>query len=422
MQSMLASIGGQFSKPFLIGMMLPALIFSAIVDLSLNPTESFLLPPEGVLSLQGLTVFIGLVTLALLLYLFNIPIYRLLEGYTWASTKIGRWCTVRHQAALRGLQLRTSALVFFGEREQDDPQRATAAEIGDELLDFSHEYPFAEEYVLPTRLGNVMRHHELYALEQYGMDTIVLWPRLLAVLEQDYAEAIQDARTHLDFAVNTAFLMLLVAALQLPMALMTSTYPLTQAFIVGVTSLLVGYALYLSAIDNARGWGELIKGVSDLYRWKLLERLGLRQRPGTLAEEREIWLNVTRQLEYGDKPGTDGSPTPRFEYAPATPEYPSVEADEKAQLALFRSFRQDRWDTIDVLTTLSNAGDSAVDRLLLRDRMRPGYLLAKVADPQDGYSLTVKGTDPYEFELRGALPPAHTLTLEYTMVRDRSQT
>src|SRR5258708_37349608 len=63
-----------------------------------------------------------------------------------------------------------------------------------------------ELFVLPTRFGNVIRCFERYSTLAYGMDAIVLWPRLVAKIGSEFAATIDEAKTSLDFMLNCSLL------------------------------------------------------------------------------------------------------------------------------------------------------------------------------------------------------------------------
>ena len=58
------------------------------------------------------------------------------------------------------------------------------------------------KYVMPTRLGNILRNAELYPNERYKIDAVLMWPRLLAVLPDSFNESLASTKSSLDFNVN----------------------------------------------------------------------------------------------------------------------------------------------------------------------------------------------------------------------------
>jgi hypothetical protein len=52
--------------------------------------------------------------------------------------------------------------------------------------------PHDSASVMPTAIGNAFAVIEEYSYEHYGMEAMVYWPRLVAVIPQDYASQIAD--------------------------------------------------------------------------------------------------------------------------------------------------------------------------------------------------------------------------------------
>ena len=56
----------------------------------------------------------------------------------------------------------------------------------------------AEAEILPTALGNALRAAERRAGDRYGLDAIVLWPRLHVVMSTNTRAMVNSARDELD--------------------------------------------------------------------------------------------------------------------------------------------------------------------------------------------------------------------------------
>jgi hypothetical protein len=182
--------------------------------------------------------------------------------------------------------------------------------------------PAEEALVLPTRLGNVMRSFEVEPKTQYGMDAIVLWPRLVSVIPADYRGRVDDAKTSVDFMLKSALLngllalSILVAGLLYPVPLSS---PLLWVPWIGeiVVLAVISYLCYLGAINRAAAWGTMVKGSFDLYRGKLLSELGYTCNVTTRAAERTVWAAISRQLLFGNP-----HLNPPFEYQDGKPPSP----------------------------------------------------------------------------------------------------
>lgn len=169
-----------------------------------------------------------------------------------------------------------------------------------------HNYPDSPGLILPTRLGNVIRSFEYYSHQQYRIDSIQLWPRLVAVIPESYAVSVDDAKTTFDFMMNCSVLSLLLAfsivlaGLVFPASL-TSTWAVVYWLTTATVFISISHLFYRLSINRAGAWGSLIKGSFDLYRWELLKELGHKQKPESREEERRLWAEISRQMIYGDR-------------------------------------------------------------------------------------------------------------------------
>src|ERR1043165_1677118 len=95
MENILSSISGQFSKPLILGTLLPVVLFlilGMICVIPLFPYDWQFLRQLVSLDSQAIVVF-TFVTIVLsgLLYSFNDAITRSYQGYTWQYTWVGKW-------------------------------------------------------------------------------------------------------------------------------------------------------------------------------------------------------------------------------------------------------------------------------------------------------------------------------------------
>lgn len=316
MNSLFSAVSGQFSRYLIFGTMLPIILFqflTAIFVFPLLPTGLPVLSRIGALDKEWLAVVVVAVTLVLtgLLYNVNIPLIRWYEGYPWLESWIGGW-RKRQNRARRGklsrlrAHLRTTGetLRKFADAgvlvSQIESERTTVAQT------VAGEYP-VDDLVLPTRLGNVIRNFEDYPRQQYGLDAIFLWSRIVGVVPKEYLSSVDDAKTSFDFFLNCSFVSAIEGALLLACGLAfkkpfasDQQLALWLSEIVLVT--LLAFFAYRGAIDRASSWGAQVKGVFDLYRWDLLKKLGYAQRPTTRDAERMLWREISKQVYYGDPP------------------------------------------------------------------------------------------------------------------------
>ena len=60
----------------------------------------------------------------------------------------------------------------------------------------------SEDRLLPTALGNVLRAAEDRHGQRYGLESVVVWPRLFPLLPPEYAQTIEDEVTQLDVSAR----------------------------------------------------------------------------------------------------------------------------------------------------------------------------------------------------------------------------
>jgi hypothetical protein len=153
------------------------------------------------------------------------------------------------------------------------------------------------EYIMPTRLGNIIKSAELYPGDdgRYGMDAVFFWPRLYQVIPDDARSGLVDSRTSLALMLNISALTLILSAGSLAALAAAAVRPAAAFWAAAACSLVIAWLAYRSALGAARVYGELVRSMYDLYRGDLLAKLGFAL-PKTLAEERTLWHNLGQQM------------------------------------------------------------------------------------------------------------------------------
>lgn len=486
MTTILSAISGYFSKSILLGTLLPVIFFvtlSLLFLVPLFPPDLQLLRPLEAIETQWKVLAVTLVTVTLsgLLYNLNMPIISLYEGYPWLNSRIGRRRR-RHYARLytrldhlrTGLDLLEGAMWEAAEAggvassppasppagallRAEVVQRLrsmgafpwlledagkTPEEVWAKLIeevgkrrtgayrDVPNAFPNRPDLIMPTRLGNSIRSFEYYSDREYGMDSIQLWPRLVAAINKDYAVHIDDAKFSFDFMLNNSLLCgvlsasLLAAGVAYAAPMSEPRRLLVWLFQVALFAWLA-YWLYAMSVSRAAAWGATIKSSFDLYRGDLLKQLGYPDRPRTRQEERALWQDISRQMYIGDRPG--GKPR---EHVDAFPRYTGTFArSETADLPLkvargLMGTLSPPGGTTTVVISARNEGAVAAKNLIITDAPPDGFDLqwltgtvrANVFGPQSAPAGTrevrVVGANPYHFEV-GELGPGHEVVLTY---------
>jgi hypothetical protein len=408
MISILSTISGQFAKSLILGAFFPAVVFvilALILAVPLFPSDGALLKPLETIDTQWrlITIFFTIIVLSGLLYNLNIPIIRFYEGYLWQNSWIGRRRTGHYQAQFRAVHARRQGMrTLLRAIRNDNRYEESYKKVLDEWNRIgravNNEFPIDEGSVLPTRLGNVIRSFEDYPRRQYGISAITLWPRFVAKIDKDYAKAIDDTKVSLDFTLNSS---VLSAALALAILLFGLLYPtrlsLPHFCVPWMAEIIVfaglGYWFYLLSIGRAGAWGVMVKGVFDLYRWALLEQLGHKRVPTTMAEERALWKDISLQLIYGDKPPAG----PRVGYVLTSPPSTFARSEDSQDISL-EITRGIRPPNVVVTDTLPDDFDYEWDSARI-----------------NGECVQVTGLNPYQF-LVGDMESGAEVILAYRAV------
>lgn len=196
-------------------------------------------------TLQVVLFFAVIAFIAILLNSTSIALLRFFEGY-WPrpfSTFGKHWHRLRLQ------------------RLDDDQQ-----------LYFRYPPKSRLDEVMPTRLGNIFKSAEMYPALRYGMDGVLFWPRLYAVLPDRVATGLGEARSMLERLLALSWLSGLFA-------IGTSTYLVVvrgpSALYLGclLGGSLVAHTCYLAAVHAADGYAEQVRAAFDVYRRELAAKL-----------------------------------------------------------------------------------------------------------------------------------------------------
>jgi len=297
-----------FDRSFFIGYFLPAsLLFSGVVGnliafVDLGPKFWDFLVQKSTFGVAVSIVIIWLISIFLMA--ITRPLIRFLEGYG------------RHNPL--SLFQDQHVRIFKGEIE---PLLGTFKNVMDTRINAMPapssgvnrgklraavtNYPEREGLVLPTRLGNIMRAYERYSDIVYGIESIVMWPRLLMVVPEAARDRIREGESLFHFALNILFVgtitFLLFVGLSAESLYENHSLAAIQSFLwpaicVPLISVFFGWLGWWLLPIAAMQRGEQVKSIFDLYRAPLAEALGL-QLPATDAEERKMWQLVSRRME-----------------------------------------------------------------------------------------------------------------------------
>jgi hypothetical protein len=163
--------------------------------------------------------------------------------------------------------------------------------LGDEgYLSSNYPHPSKLDQVMPTRFGNILKNSEQYPKERYGLDSVVVWPRLYHLFPDRFIQIIGEAKGTIDF-------MLVISTLSSFFALVTGIYLLIVKasgwlfLLCFWGGLAIAWLAYQGALASAALYAQQIKTGFDLYRQELLKQMHLKL-PHNLKNEKEQWKEV----------------------------------------------------------------------------------------------------------------------------------
>jgi hypothetical protein len=228
------------------------------------------------LGVGEIVIFSLIITVVSVLFApLQLALLRVLEG-GWPD-KLGagaaRWWQLRRKRRMAAAAELPSDQALLTE---DLVQRAGVA--GARLR---RRYPLPDHLVRPTALGNALSAMEDTAGRDYGLDAVVAWPRLYAVLGEKVRAVVDGRRDVLDSAGRmtiTAATMVLAAVV-----LLWNTWWIILLLVPAG----IAVVAYLGAVSAAFAYGEAVRSAFDLHRFDLLAALKVPQ-PRTREDERAI--------------------------------------------------------------------------------------------------------------------------------------
>jgi hypothetical protein len=260
-------------------------------------TQAFTGPPRlaallaflGALNPAQVTV-LALLTIALgsILHPFQFVLVRLLEGY-WSSIPVLR--TVAHL----GIELNRRRM-----------RRLARSYEGRTLR---QHYPPNETDLLPTRLGNILRAAERHAGKPYGMDAVLMLPRLYPIASPGIAAAFLDRRNQLDVAARYTAVLTMMAGTGFVAFVDAGMWLALPVVLAGLATL-----SHRATIRTALSYGESLRWLFDLNHAQATQALGWPV-PHDMEKLKDLNRHIEGWLESDESPppgyrGPDAATTP----------------------------------------------------------------------------------------------------------------
>lgn len=164
-----------------------------------------------------------------------------------------------------------------------------------------------ESRLMPTSLGNALRAAEDRAGPRYGLESVIIWPRLYPLLPEPLAQDIEDEVTQLDVSTRLAVTWTAAGLLGTGVLLGSAEDLLVNPawLLIVVALMLLGRLSYRSAVESAIAHGYDIEVALDLHRSQVIEAMRLTP-PGRLSHERRLFAQLCQLFQtYTDDPGLD---------------------------------------------------------------------------------------------------------------------
>jgi hypothetical protein len=222
------------------------------------------------------------------------PVLRLLEGY-WPCPFHRLAESFRRRAELRKAEDKAAWDLLQAAIEENEPTAQQRVKLAH--LERRRRYlPVKDSELLPTRIGNILRASETRPRHRYGLDLVMVWPRLWLVLPDAARQELASARRSLDASVAAAVWG----------AAFLAFIPLTWWALVGLVVSVASVLVWVPA--RAEVFADLTEASVELYRTSLYRHLRWPV-PKNAAVERECGEALTKYLVRGsDQPYPNFTP------------------------------------------------------------------------------------------------------------------
>ncbi len=211
---------------------------------------------------------------------------RLLEGYwPWPLRLLEAPLSALVRRRVLRQRERWRALMQKREAQSLTPaERMELARLEQDRLDV----PPDPDDLRPTAVGNILRAVERRVVHRYGLDPVLLWPRLWLLLPEEARQEIAAARESLDRLAEAWGwgLCFLVWAIWRPLL----AVPVALIWMFLAASL---------ARSPARTFALLVQSAFDLYRWRLYEALHFPVPEEKGEAEIKAGQSLTRYIQRG---------------------------------------------------------------------------------------------------------------------------
>jgi hypothetical protein len=221
---------------------------------------------SGLGAADVLLIGLAVLLVAVVLAPFQLALVRLLEGGwpAWWGAGFGRLWQRRRRDAL-GADARVGREASGSAVSDAEIQRAGVASSR-----LRERFPARDHLLRPTALGNVLVAMEDRAGRRYGLDAVVVWPRLYSVLDDPVRRVVDDRRNLLDATARTSATAALATVASALLLARSGTWLLLVAL--PATTAIVAYQ---AAVQAALAYARSVETSFDLCRFNLYRALHL---------------------------------------------------------------------------------------------------------------------------------------------------
>jgi hypothetical protein len=285
----------KFAEQWMATLLTPAFVFwaggciAAIQRFDWKQLSGWFTPlpePLQIASLFG--IFCLVAASGFVIQRFDLTVLRFLEGYWPPILKpLQKYLVKRQAKKIERFDKQYSELMQRDLSSLSTDERNTKIRLDAQLM----RSPNPPD-LMPTRLGNLLRATERRPLKHYGLDAIIIWPRLWLLLPDNTRKDLQEARADVNTAARI-WLWSLLFILWTPIAWWATP--------VGI--LAAGFSYYVWLLDAATTYADLIDATFDLHRPALYKALRW-PLPTDAKAELKLGQQMTEYIWRGDDSDT----------------------------------------------------------------------------------------------------------------------
>lgn len=236
------------------------------------------------------------VAVAVSLQPLQFRLVQLMEGYwpAWFPEflfRVGVWFEMRRRERIQGrIAIMPSRDSVAARIAADERAQIAASQV-------RARFP-AEGRLLPTALGNALRASEDSVGQRYGLESVVIWPRLFHLLPERFRAGMDDEVTQLDVSVRLTVTWTLAGIVSFFVLIRNPTalfeHPLWMTVVPCI--FVLARLSYQSAVESAIAQGVDLEVAVDLYRARVIDAMRLHPTV-SLKEERQVFGELCELFE-----------------------------------------------------------------------------------------------------------------------------